>query len=74
MKLVSFESLTLQRAHARSGVSSFCNLLHGREGALDNFYLSIEVLSGDFVSPRHRLQLGLPHFEVAMIERAAAWA
>jgi hypothetical protein len=55
MNLITFESLTLQeRGHARGGIFRYYELLHGREGAPDNFYLSIGVLAGDFVSPRHR--------------------
>jgi len=55
MRLVRFEDLHLQeRAHARGGVFRYYDLLSGQEGAQDNFYLSIGVLSGDFVSPRHR--------------------
>jgi hypothetical protein len=47
MNVVTFESLTLQeRGHARGGVFRFYDLLHGRPGAPDNFYLSIGVLRG----------------------------
>ncbi len=45
MHLITFESLTLQeRGHARGGVFRYYELLHGREGSPDNFYLSIGVL------------------------------
>jgi hypothetical protein len=65
MKLIPFESLTLQeRGHARGGVFRFYDLLHGREGAPDNFYLSIGVLSGDFVSPRHRHNFDQVRFQL----------
>ena len=65
MKLTPFESLTLQeRGHARGGVFRFYDLLHGREGAPDNFYLSIGVLAGDFVSPRHRHNFDQVRFQL----------
>lgn len=65
MKLVPFESLTLQeRGHARGGVFRFYDLLHGRAGAPDNFYLSIGVLAGDFVSPRHRHNFDQVRFQL----------
>ena len=65
MKLIPFESLTLQeRGHARGGVFRFYDLLHGHEGARDNFYLSIGVLRGDFVSPRHRHNFDQVRFQL----------
>lgn len=65
MKLIPFESLTLQeRGHARGGVFRCYDLLHGREGAPDNFYLSIGVLAGDFVSPRHRHNFDQVRFQL----------
>jgi hypothetical protein len=55
MKLVPFESLKLQeRGHARGGVFRNYDVMFGPEGSPGNFYLSIGVLGGDFVSPRHR--------------------
>ena len=55
MNPIAFGSLTLQeRGHARGGTFRYYDLLHGSEGSPDNFYLSIGVLGGDFVSPRHR--------------------
>jgi len=65
MKLIPFESLTLQeRGHARGGIFRFYDLLHGHEGAPDNFYLSIGVLAGDFVSPRHRHNFDQVRFQL----------
>jgi len=65
VKLVPFETLQLQeRAHARGGVFRYYELLHGREGAPDNLYLSIGVLSGDFVSPRHRHNFDQVRFQL----------
>ncbi len=55
MRVVNFETLKLQeRAHARGGIFRYYELLSGSDGAPDNFYLQLSVLSGDFVSPRHR--------------------
>ena len=55
MQVIPFEKLKLeQRGHARGGVFRFYNVLSGRDGAPNNFYLSLSVLGGDFVSPRHR--------------------
>jgi hypothetical protein len=65
MNLITFESLTLQeRGHARGGIFRYYELLHGREGAPDNFYLSIGVLAGDFVSPRHRHNFDQVRFQL----------
>jgi hypothetical protein len=65
MTLIPFETLTLQeRGHARGGIFRFYDLLHGREGAADNFYLSIGVLAGDFVSPRHRHNFDQVRFQL----------
>lgn len=65
MQVIPFESLTLQeRGHARGGIFRFYDLLHGREGAPDNFYLSIGVLRGDFVSPRHRHNFDQVRFQL----------
>jgi hypothetical protein len=65
MHLIPFESLTLQeRAHARGGVFRFYELLHGNEGAPDNFYLSIAVLRGDLFSPRHRHNFDQVRFQL----------
>ena len=55
MRVVNFESLTLQeRPHARGGVFRYYEFLSGTDGAPDNFYLQLSVLSGDFISPRLR--------------------
>jgi hypothetical protein len=65
MNPITFESLTLQeRGHARGGVFRYYELLHGREGSPDNFYLSIGVLGGDFVSPRHRHNFDQVRFQL----------
>ena len=65
MRLVTFESLTLtERPHARGGVFRNYDLLMGREGSPSNYYLSIGVLSGDFVSPRHRHNFDQVRFQL----------
>jgi len=65
MRIVNFESLSLQeRAHARGGVFRYYELLSGRDGAPDNFYLQLSVLSGDFVSPRHRHNFDQVRFQL----------
>jgi hypothetical protein len=65
MKIVRFEELQLEeRAHARGGVFRFYNLMSGESGAPDNFYLSIGVLSGDFLSPRHRHNFDQVRFQL----------
>lgn len=65
MRIVPFESLTLcERQHARGGVFRFYELLHGREGTPGNFYLQLSVLSGDFVSPRHRHNFDQVRFQL----------
>ena len=65
MRIVNFESLTLQdRAHARGGVFRYYELLSGSDGAPDNFYLQLSVLSGDFVSPRHRHNFDQVRFQL----------
>ena len=65
MRIVNFESLTLQeRAHARGGVFRYYEVLSGTDGAPDNFYLQLSVLSGDFVSPRHRHNFDQVRFQL----------
>jgi len=65
MRVVDFESLRLQeRAHARGGVFRYYELLSGTDGAPDNFYLQLSVLSGDFVSPRHRHNFDQVRFQL----------
>ena len=44
--------------------SAITILLHGSEGSPDNFYLSIGVLGGDFVSPRHRHNFDQVRFQL----------
>jgi len=65
MNPIAFESLTLQeRGHARGGTFRYYDLLHGSEGSPDNFYLSIGVIGGDFVSPRHRHNFDQVRFQL----------
>ena len=65
MRVVNFETLKLQqRAHARGGIFRYYELLSGNEGAPDNFYLQLSVLSGDFVSPRHRHNFDQVRFQL----------
>ena len=65
MRIVQFEKLQLQeRAHARGGVFHYYELLSGREGTPNNFYLSIGVLGGDFLSPRHRHNFDQVRFQL----------
>lgn len=65
MRVVNFETLELQeRAHARGGIFRYYELLSGTEGAPDNFYLQLSVLSGDFVSPRHRHNFDQVRFQL----------
>ena len=65
MRVVNFESLKLQeRAHARGGIFRYYELLSGSDGAPDNFYLQLSVLSGDFVSPRHRHNFDQVRFQL----------
>ena len=65
MRLVRFETLTLtERPHARGGVFRSYDLMMGRDGSPSNYYLSIGVLSGDFVSPRHRHNFDQVRFQL----------
>ena len=65
MRVVNFETLKLQeRAHARGGIFRYYELLSGSDGAPDNFYLQLSVLSGDFVSPRHRHNFDQVRFQL----------
>lgn len=65
MRVVNFETLQLQeRAHARGGIFRYYELLSGTEGAPDNFYLQLSVLSGDFISPRHRHNFDQVRFQL----------
>jgi hypothetical protein len=65
MKIIRFEELQLQeRAHARGGVFRYYDLMSGQSGAPDNFYLSMGVLSGDFLSPRHRHNFDQVRFQL----------
>jgi hypothetical protein len=65
MKTVHFENLRLEeRGHARGGVFRFYNVLSGREGTPNNFYLSLSVLGGDFLSPRHRHNFDQVRFQL----------
>jgi hypothetical protein len=65
MRIIPFEKLELEeRGHARGGVFRFYNVLSGREGTPNNFYLSLSVLGGDFVSPRHRHNFDQVRFQL----------
>jgi hypothetical protein len=65
VKLISFEKLALEeRGHARGGVFRFYDVARGREGAPNNFFLSLSVLGGDFVSPRHRHNFDQVRFQL----------
>jgi hypothetical protein len=65
VKVIPFEKLKLEeRGHARGGVFRFYDVLRGREGAPDNFFLSLSVLGGDFVSPRHRHNFDQVRFQL----------
>jgi hypothetical protein len=65
MKTIPFENLKLEeRGHARGGVFRFYNVLSGREGTPNNFYLSLSVLGGDFLSPRHRHNFDQVRFQL----------
>lgn len=44
----------VERQHARAGLFRSQSLLHGEEGAPDNFYLQLAHTYSDFHSPRHR--------------------
>lgn len=65
MRVIQFEKLQLQeRAHARGGVFRYYDLGSGKEGTPNNFYLSLSVLSGDFLSPRHRHNFDQVRFQL----------
>jgi hypothetical protein len=65
MRIIPFENLQLQeRGHARGGVFRFYNVLSGHEDTPNNFYLSLSVLGGDFLSPRHRHNFDQVRFQL----------
>src|SRR5687768_2675306 len=65
MKVIPFEKLKLEeRGHARGGVFRFYDVARGREGAPNNFFLSLSVLGGDFFSPRHRHNFDQVRFQI----------
>jgi hypothetical protein len=65
VKTIPFEKLRLEeRGHARGGVFRYYDVLRGREGAPNNFFLSLSVLGGDFVSPRHRHNFDQVRFQL----------
>lgn len=65
MKTVHYDTLPLRsRGHARGGVFRSYDLLMGRPGAPGNFYLSISLLGGDFLSPRHRHNFDQVRFQL----------
>ena len=65
MNIIAFEKLKLEeRGHARGGVFRFYDVARGREGAPNNFFLSLSVLGGDFVSPRHRHNFDQVRFQL----------
>jgi hypothetical protein len=65
VKIIPFEKLKVEeRGHARGGVFRHYNVLSGREGTRNNFYLSIGLLGGDFLSPRHRHNFDQVRFQL----------